>query len=496
MRALLGVLLPSGAMLIVLRRTRARDCGLGVCLSAACAFGLGASSLGWWVLLHVPWLSTKTLAAVDGAAWTVLVLVLWFTFPRAIGPPSDQITGAPSSAGGIDPAVARGRNPSWWRHVPDWSVALAVFLPLCAFAVVSFAASAAIFPHGDWDAWAIWNARARFLTLGYPDWHEGFLPPAAHPDYPLLLPVSVARMWALAGHDGVSVPIALAALVATLVVLLAGGAIWRESGPARGLLASAFVLASPALVRWAPTQEADVPLSLYMLLALVFMTAAMRRPAALSLWAFCGMSAGLAAWTKNEGLAFAIVIVLVAAYYAGRSGGRRARLAALSALMAGAAPALFVVVRFKFSLAWHSDLIARQSVDHILRSVADQYRLEYVVSSVARELWFGGASIIGVLPLLVAYTASSGISRRRMTEVRPALVTLAIMLAIYVMVYVLTPHSLKWHLTTSLERLVLHLTPSVIWVGLMVARPTSPGSPATASSEPRPTDPAVQTSTA
>ncbi len=233
-----------------------------------------------------------------------------------------------------------------------------------------------------------------------------------------------------------------------------------------------------------------------MLLALVFMTAGMRRPENLSLWAFCGMSAGLAAWTKNEGLAFAIVIVLVAAYYAGRSGGRRARLASLSALMAGAAPALFVVVRFKFGLAWHNDLIAGQSVDHILRNVANQDRLTYVVSSVAQELWFGGASVIGVLPLLVVYAASSGISRRRMTEVRPALVTLAIMLALYMMVYVLTPHPLEWHLTTSLGRLVLQLTPSVICVGLMVTTPTAPGSPTTAWPEPRPTDPAVQTSIA
>jgi hypothetical protein len=280
------------------------------------------------------------------------------------------------------------------------------------------------------------------------------------------------------------------------VVVLAGAAIWHGSGPARGLLASAFLLACPALLGRAPAQEADVPLSLYVLLALVFMTAGMRRPDALSLWAFCGMSAGLAAWTKNEGLAFAIVIVLVAAYYAGRSSGRRARLASLSALMAGAAPALFVVVRFKLAFAWHNDMIARQSVDHILQSVTDQYRLEYVVSSVAQELWLGGASVIGVLPLLVVYMVSSGISRRRMTEVRPALVTLAIMLAIYMMVYVLTPHPLEWHVTTSLGRLFLHPTPSVIWAGLMLARPTAPGSPVTAWPEPRPTDPAAPTSTA
>ena len=494
MRALLGVLLPFGAMLIVLWRTHARDCGLGVCLSAACAFGLGASSLGWWALLHLQGPSTKTLGAVDLAVWTVVVLALWFTFPRASGPPCDRTTGVPSIASGIDPARVGGRNPSWWRRVPDWSVALAVFLPLCAFAVVSFAASSAIVPHGSWDAWAIWNARARFLSLGYPDWHDGFLAPASHPDYPLLLPVSVARMWALAGHHGVSVPIALAALFATLVVLLAGAAIWRESGPARGLLAAAFVLANPTFAGWAPAQVADVPLSLYMLLALVFMTAAMRRPDALSLWAFCGMSAGLAAWTKNEGLAFAIVIVLVAAYYAGRSPGRRARLASLSALMAGAAPALFVVVRFKFTLAYN-DLIGRQSVDRILENISNHDRISLVLGSVAREIWFGGAALIGILPLLAVYVASSGVSRQRMAEVRPALVTLAIMLAIYMMVYVLTPFPLQWHLTTSLGRLVLHLTPSVIWVGLTVVTPTAPGSRATASPVPRPTDPAVQTST-
>ncbi len=53
-------------------------------------------------------------------------------------------------------------------------------------------------PFGDWDAWAIWNLRAGFIASGG-EWLKGFSQAIAwsHPDYPLLLPLNVARMWVI-----------------------------------------------------------------------------------------------------------------------------------------------------------------------------------------------------------------------------------------------------------------------------------------------------------
>jgi len=50
-------------------------------------------------------------------------------------------------------------------------------------------------PHGAWDAWAIWNLRARFLAGPGDAWRAAFDDALAwsHTDYPLLLPATVAR---------------------------------------------------------------------------------------------------------------------------------------------------------------------------------------------------------------------------------------------------------------------------------------------------------------
>ena len=62
---------------------------------------------------------------------------------------------------------------------------------------------------GDWDAWAIWNLRARFLIEPTDRWKDAFVPALtwAHPNYPMHLPSAVARGWLQAGSESVTIPI-------------------------------------------------------------------------------------------------------------------------------------------------------------------------------------------------------------------------------------------------------------------------------------------------
>ncbi len=87
-------------------------------------------------------------------------------------------------------------------------------------------------PFGDWDAWAIWNLRAGFIASG-DDWLKGFSSAIlwSHPDYPLFLPLNVARGWVLLGQRSVYVPIllglvfqlSLAGLLSSVVALKEAG---------------------------------------------------------------------------------------------------------------------------------------------------------------------------------------------------------------------------------------------------------------------------------
>ena len=104
-------------------------------------------------------------------------------------------------------------------------------------ALVSVIVSALASPHGDWDAWAIWNQHARFLFRGGGSdaWRAFLAINWSQPDYPLLLPASVARVWAYAGHESTLGPaliaivfgIASVALVVTALDGIARGSLVR-----------------------------------------------------------------------------------------------------------------------------------------------------------------------------------------------------------------------------------------------------------------------------
>jgi len=73
---------------------------------------------------------------------------------------------------------------------------------------------------GAWDAVSIWNLKAHFLLRAGPYWSDAIDPALlqSHPDYPLLLPLTIARIWRYAGGiDSTFVPIAAAAIFTTVV---------------------------------------------------------------------------------------------------------------------------------------------------------------------------------------------------------------------------------------------------------------------------------------
>ena len=81
-------------------------------------------------------------------------------------------------------------------------------------ALVSFVLYSLVHPHGNWDAWTIWNMRARFLFRAGTQWEAAFSPLMSffHTDYPLLIPCLVARCWYYIGHETVAAPALVSAI--------------------------------------------------------------------------------------------------------------------------------------------------------------------------------------------------------------------------------------------------------------------------------------------
>jgi hypothetical protein len=321
-------------------------------------------------------------------------------------------------------------------------------------------------PHGDFDASAIWNLRARFLyRLGPGHWQDAFPADLAwtHPDYPLLLSASVARCWLYAGTETTWAPRLIAGIFTFGVggLLYAGVARLRSSN--QGWLALATLMATAKFIDVGSAQYGDVPLSFYLLASLVFLVIADNEPKrTVRCEVLSGILVGLAAWTKNEGALclVALLTVRLASLWMGRPLGQAIREFAPSAV--GSLPVVIIVFCFKLRFAPSNDLVAGWSGASVFLKLSDTSRYWEVARSFgdqfARVGW-------GMAYFLVAYGLLMGRAPQcnRKTGGGQALVTICLLLLGYFIVYLMTYWYLPSHLKYSVKRLWLHFYPSAIF---------------------------------
>jgi hypothetical protein len=329
-------------------------------------------------------------------------------------------------------------------------------------------------PHGGWDAWTIWNLRARFIFRGGDHWTDASLVAWFKPDYPLLIPATIARAWAYVNNETVAIPIVVAMLFtfATVGLIVASLSILR--GKSQGFLAGLALLGTPFFVEHGASQYADVPLGFFFLVALSLLVLHDRLRTHNHLLALAGMAAGLAAWTKNEGLLF--LAALVAAHFAVTvyTKGWAIYLREMRLFLMGLAPVLLVIVYFKTFFAPTNDLLKGQNLHDTLTRLIDASR--YVETSkafIGGLFYFGEWShAVNIPTLLVFYALVLGIhiEQQDRPSVAACLLALGLVVFGYFLIYITTPNNLSYHLSSSLNRLLLQLWPSLLFIYFMVAR--------------------------
>jgi hypothetical protein len=358
-----------------------------------------------------------------------------------------------------------------FRAAPRLVVAV-VFMVLVG-AGIALVCRLALLPHGDWDAWAIWNLRARFLHRGGEHWADTFTNDIiwSHPDYPLLVSANVARLWAYAGGETTLAPQAVAAVftLATLGLLVA--AVARLRGPTQGLLAGLMLASTPLFLQVGSNQYADVPLGYYILATVVLLGFHEGPEKNGGLNALAGAMAALAAWTKNEGLLFVVVIVAVRLVVVTCSRGWKSWAREAAAFGLGAAAVAACVVYYKACLAPVNDLVAGQGTDATWARLSDLHRYWLVAKWFGADLAAIGPGTLFVLAVYFALLGRGPRSSGRSGRLTAWLV-LALMLAGYFGVYLTTPNPLEAHLHTSLDRLLIQLWPLTLFAFfLTVASP-------------------------
>ena len=353
-------------------------------------------------------------------------------------------------------------------------IASILFIFSLCNALLNFSLASLAQPNGDWDAWAIWNLKARFLYRGTNEWTRVFssIIDQSHPDYPLLLPSFIARTWLYLRHETLYVSICVAGLFALGIVGLLTASITIFRNRLQGYLAGLFLLSTPFFIVITAAQYADVPLAFFILAVIVLLTFAEQSDeGSKSLYVLAGIMGGLATWTKNEGLLFVIAVafsrVAVAAYMRGWKKGRKQ----ISYFCMGIAPILLILVYFKLHFAPVNGLVGGQNLSTFdkLTSPSRYYKVIYgfITKSTSFGRWIGSPAI-----LLIVYALFFGTHSRPEKSNIANVLAIAITLLGYSLVYIVTPHDLTWHINTSIDRLLFQLFPSMLFSYFMTV--TSP----------------------
>lgn len=235
-------------------------------------------------------------------------------------------------------AAFRLRRPD--RPLPNKIIYTAlIVLTLLAVAAVFFKA-----PNGTGlDAWAIWKLKARHIFYGQTPLDSLRVAPLnfSHPDYPLFYPLILAWSWLWGGGEGW---LSSWLLCAVFTVALIGSVAWVVLYHGRRLMAMAaglLLISTPHLMGVAGSQYADIFTAYFNTMAVVLFITAKDDDGRFGGVFWCGVFLGIGVFVKNEGwLSFAamgMACVLM-------------KREALRPLVSGALPGLIVCLLFKFRM--------------------------------------------------------------------------------------------------------------------------------------------------
>ncbi len=348
-------------------------------------------------------------------------------------------------------------NTLSWFKVPFHLIALLVLFIAISYSITF----ARVMPHGDYDAQAIWNLRARSIYRSGDAWENAFSPEINrnfHMDYPLLIPLNVVGGWNTLGGEILRIPavqsmLFLYGMAGITYFLLA----YARSG-SQASLASIVLLSTSSLLLYTSFQTADVAIAYYFLatLTFLFLAADENNPRLLF---FAGTTSALSAWTKNEGVSFVLIAALTAWFIARKllwnHGFRNFVLGLILPLAA--------ILAFKLYLpASHAnDLFAGNEISSILPRLFDPARYVLIASRFISELSQLGGWRFSIIVILAIYGLVIG-GKKDDTIQNHLFLPPLLQLAVYFGVYLITPYDPAWHMNYSFSRLLIHLFPMAL----------------------------------
>ncbi len=321
--------------------------------------------------------------------------------------------------------------------------------------IISIVFTKRSFRWGDWDAWAIWNLHAEFLT-DQDHWTNLFSNHLAwsHPDYPLLLPSIVGMTWKVFENITPVIPSIIAYFILICTLFSAYQTLKIKGAEIAGLIFFVLVAIDYRFVIRAASQYSDTLLALFYLLTIILIS--LENYNNKNIVIAIGFFSAASGWIKNEGLLFFVISTF---FYFLKS--RNFTMKFFMHYLLGAAIPLMMIIIFKMFYATSNDIVSGQS-NGITEKLLDMNRylitFKFIVTTLFTKNYILLILIFSLLAVLI---------NRKTLEMKNEFAIIATLLIGYFMIYIVTPNDLVWHLTTSFDRLIHQIYPSLLFLILL-----------------------------
>jgi hypothetical protein len=265
-------------------------------------------------------------------------------------------------------------------------------------------------------------------------------------------------------------------LLGTTGVLVSALGVLR--GKTAALLAGTLLLGTASFIALSAALYGDVPLSFYILATLALLCLQDRHPEDIRLTALAGLMAGFAAWSRNEGIIFALAVVTARVIALIRSGERKLLAPQLLRLLLGLAAPLGVVVFFKLRIGGLGDWMAVPA-STILHHLSEPARWIVLLEGLVIILFNFGRFLIPIFLALGLYwylvrfrtLEGTGMYTRDRTGLATAGIALALTLGVQLLLDVMYVDNLGLEIATSFERIMLQLWPGALLAFFLASAP-------------------------
>lgn len=322
-------------------------------------------------------------------------------------------------------------------------------------------------PHGLWDAFNLWNLKAKFISRAPNDWSHSFhqmISDNLHLDYPLLQSGFIAHCWLAIKNETVWVPIILSFIFTFCTIGLLASSISFLTNKTKGLIAGLILLSTPFYMTMGDSQYADNTVGFFYLATIVLLTLARNgKSIKPNLLIAAGITAGLAAWSKNEGLLF-IACLFISQLSLLFFKNYRELFVELKYLIIGMLPLLLLIAYYRIAIAPPNDIVHAQGKETLVK-LSDYSRYVTICNWYIQQFKSFGQWALNPWWLFLFGILYKGIIlKENRNSILSTLLLMILMLIGFFFIYLITPLDLTFHLSTSIHRLFFQLFPTFIFI--------------------------------